>query len=533
MVAQPVSQPRAAIYCRVSTIGQEDNYSLASQEAACRRYAATKGYAVAEEHIHHEVHTGSELRERRKLGALREALRRREVDAVICYALDRLSRKQAHIAIVADECEQAGAALLFVTEEFEKSAVGEFIRSAKGFAAEIQREKNQEGAIRGMRARVESGKPFGGGRAPYGYRWRDEDRTGYDADPDTAPIVRRMFALAAGGTTLRQIAATLEAEGIPTPRGKALWSHASINAILGNEAYTGVVKVNRVESKRVGGKIVHRRRPDDELVTLPEGTCPPLIDRATFEAVQAQQARNKASARRKSIAPELFLLRGGLVVCGYCGRTVPTRYGADGTGRRYPLYVANQGTTHRDCGHTFSISAPLLDQAVWQRAEAILSDKRLIADQIARLRESDPTEADLATIDRTLAEVDRKRANLARRVAGIDDDEAAAPLVAEIAALGKQRKQLDHERGAVLAAREGWEAAQDRLDGLEEWYRTVAANLPRGTYDQKREALEIFGFRVKLYERDHNPRWEVTTAIDVDALWAGTPCPTSSGAAAR
>ena len=104
----------------------------------------------------------------------------------------------------------------------------------------------------------------------------------------------------------------------------------------------------------------------------------------------------------------------------------------------------------------------------------------------------------LGAIDRNLAEIDRKRANLTRKLALFDDDDEAAPLVAEIAALGKQRKQLDEERAHVLARREGWQAAQERLDGLEEWYRTVAANLPRGTYEQKREALDIFGFRVKL-----------------------------------
>src|SRR5205814_4203389 len=115
------------------------------------------------------------------------------------------------------------------------------------------------------------------------------------------------------------------------------------------------------------------------------------LDRAPFGAVRAQQARNKANARRSSLAPEGFLLRGGFVVCGYCGRCLPTRYGLDKGGRRYPLYVANRGPSHRFCGHSFAMSATQLDPAVWATAEAILGDRRLIANQIARLRESDPT----------------------------------------------------------------------------------------------------------------------------------------------
>jgi DNA invertase Pin-like site-specific DNA recombinase len=79
-------------------------------------------------------------------------VRQREVGAVIVFALDRLSRKQAHVAIVADECERAGVALLFATEEYEQSAVGEFIRSAKAFAAEPEREKIRERTVhRGAR----------------------------------------------------------------------------------------------------------------------------------------------------------------------------------------------------------------------------------------------------------------------------------------------------------------------------------------------------------------------------------------------
>src|SRR5918997_6751349 len=115
MVAQPVSQPRAAIYVRVSTRGQEeDGTSLATQEQRCRQYAAEHGYAVDEAHIYREVHTGMELWERPQLSELREAVRRRELDAVIAYDLDRLSREQAHVYILDDEAARHGAELRFV-----------------------------------------------------------------------------------------------------------------------------------------------------------------------------------------------------------------------------------------------------------------------------------------------------------------------------------------------------------------------------------------------------------------------------------
>jgi DNA invertase Pin-like site-specific DNA recombinase len=47
---------RAAIYVRVSTTGQEDNYSLSTQDAACRAYATQHGYDIVA--AEREVHTG-------------------------------------------------------------------------------------------------------------------------------------------------------------------------------------------------------------------------------------------------------------------------------------------------------------------------------------------------------------------------------------------------------------------------------------------------------------------------------------------
>ncbi len=100
---EPDGTDRIVIYCRVSSAGQEDNFSLETQEAACRRYAAEHGYIVDEAHVYREVHTGTELWERRVLQRAREAVRAREVEAVIAYAIDRLARDPVHLGVVVSE----------------------------------------------------------------------------------------------------------------------------------------------------------------------------------------------------------------------------------------------------------------------------------------------------------------------------------------------------------------------------------------------------------------------------------------------
>lgn len=238
--AQPLYQ-RAAIYVRVSTVDQEEEgTSLDTQEAACRRYALDKGFVVDDGYIYREVFSGTMLRERPRLTDLREAVRSRGIQAVVCYALDRLSRNQAHIYILAEEFEDSGARLEFVTESFEDSAVGRFIRSAKAFAAEVEHEKIKERTERGRVARAHSGKLIPGWKALYGYAWADEDKSRYKPAEPEAATVQRIFRSVAQGDAIRSIAGRLTLEGIPTPSGRgSVWRASTVGHILSTPAYMG------------------------------------------------------------------------------------------------------------------------------------------------------------------------------------------------------------------------------------------------------------------------------------------------------
>jgi hypothetical protein len=86
-----------------------------------------------------------------------------------------------------------------------------------------------------------------------------EDKHKLIPDPTTAPIVRKIFTLRCEGRSFRNIALTLNAEGIPTPRdlyyqsiGKEnprnenpYWSGTTVKTILRNEVYIG----NMVQNK--------------------------------------------------------------------------------------------------------------------------------------------------------------------------------------------------------------------------------------------------------------------------------------------
>src|SRR5215213_8837769 len=217
----------AHIYCRVSSQGQEDGYSLHTQEAACRAWCAERGLAVAS--VAREVWSGGD-RYRPELDAVLDRLS--AGDTLLCYALDRLSRSQVDTAILVDRIESAGASLALVTEDFEKSATGTFLRGAKAFAAELEREKIAERTGCGRRQRVASGKPLPGANPPFGLHWADAIKTRLVLDPATAPAVRAIFTVAVEGVSLRGIAIQMEQRGIGSPAGNTRWCATSVRHSL-------------------------------------------------------------------------------------------------------------------------------------------------------------------------------------------------------------------------------------------------------------------------------------------------------------
>ncbi len=126
---------RVAIYARVSTDAQErDGTSLDSQIEACESFAQAAGWTVF--HRIRDAASGFVL-ERPGLEQLRQLVRERQVDIVLSYAVDRLSRNQNHIGVLFDEISSTGLRLEFATETFEDTAVGRFILAARAFVAEI------------------------------------------------------------------------------------------------------------------------------------------------------------------------------------------------------------------------------------------------------------------------------------------------------------------------------------------------------------------------------------------------------------
>jgi site-specific DNA recombinase len=308
----------AAIYCRVSTTSQsEEGTSLASQESARRAHAEALGYIVGPVFI--DVHSGADLFGRDGMAALLQVIKRREIDIVIAYALDRLSRSQIHFGLIYSEASHAGVPIEFVTEKLDDTPVGRFVMAANSFSAEIEREKIRERSVRGKKTRIQFGKIHNHSAELYGYH-RDKDAGVRVVEPAEAVIVARIFdAIVVSGMSVRGLARQLNTEGVPAPStGKrvfrdgrtARWNPSTLYRILAEPAYKGETVLWRHRA-RSDGKM-WQYRDESEWVTLPEGTAPAIVSTVRWDAAQADGRRHQcwdAQRGTSASAARFHLLR--------------------------------------------------------------------------------------------------------------------------------------------------------------------------------------------------------------------------------
>jgi site-specific DNA recombinase len=496
------TQP-AAIYVRVSSDGQAAGTSLDTQQDACVAYAQALGLDVA--HIFRETFTGVTYFERPAMTELRALMREQAVGHVVFYVVDRASRGGAYAALLHHEAVEAGVALYQAENRWvvPMSRTGEVMMYLEGWKGRGEWEDIRERTLRGRKARLASkGLPGVGPRPLYGYQWvTGQDPTTtlpritklrLEPNPATAPVVQRIFSAYAGGVSLRSLCAQLTAEGVPTATGRRVWLPSSLSSILRHPGYTG------------------RGTGWNGELALPDGLIPALVDQHTWDTAQARLAVNKLRAVRNNKHPEGALLRGGFARCGYCAWAMQAHWVQSVEG---PVYTCPRGQQVAGGCRRHGITARLLDAAVWAKVAAVLNDPEVIEREVRALLTSDPTEHDTGLVERALADVVRRQENVARRVASIDDDDVALPLMAELKQLATRRSALEADLATLVGRRDAWQAAMDQLEDVRTWRERVAANLTTLDYREKRTAIEALGVRVDIYGRDHDPRFVVTARI--------------------
>ena len=146
---------RVGLYARVST---NDQQTLAMQNRAMRQYAARRGWTVAMQV--REVNSGAARREVRE--KVLQAARRREIDLVLVWRLDRWGRSVTDLLATLQELEHLGVGFVSLTEALDLTTpAGRAMVGLLAVFAEFEREILRERTRAGLAYARANGKRLG------------------------------------------------------------------------------------------------------------------------------------------------------------------------------------------------------------------------------------------------------------------------------------------------------------------------------------------------------------------------------------
>lgn len=147
---------RAAIYSRVST-GEQDP---TNQLFELRRYCEARGWTIAREFVDHGVSGAKESRP--ALDEMLRAAKRRRVDGVVVWKLDRLGRNLRHLILTLDELACLGVAFVSLGEGIDTAtAAGRLQLHILGAIAEFERGRIAERVRIGLERARREGQRLG------------------------------------------------------------------------------------------------------------------------------------------------------------------------------------------------------------------------------------------------------------------------------------------------------------------------------------------------------------------------------------
>lgn len=313
---------RYAIYARYSSDRQSDT-SIEDQVRICRERAADGRITAV--YTDHAI-SGGHMLNRPELLKMVDAAKSGQFDVVLTEALDRLSRDQEDIAALFKRLKFAGVKIVTLAE----GEVNELHIGLKGTMNALHLKDLADKTRRGQRGRVEQGAIPGG--ITYGYRAvRTFDAKGEpirglrEIDAEQAAVVQRIFEDYVSGKSARMIAAALNRDRIPSPRG-GHWNASTINGskgrqngILNNALYAGKIVYNRqtfVKDPETG-KRTARPNPESAWIVKEVPELRVIDESLWMAAEQVRRTFDRPPTPHKSRRPKHAL--SGLVKCPECG----------------------------------------------------------------------------------------------------------------------------------------------------------------------------------------------------------------------
>ena len=271
-----------------------------------------------------------------------DRIRQGESDGIVVAYDDRLGRNWRKAGPFYDSLEAVGGELLIsaMPGVDYRTPEGRAMTGMLAVASEMGFTAKRTLGNRIAQQTVDNGVP---NMVPYGYRRNEVDGRKTDParhakalvpDKHTAPTVKRIYKLRAGGESWTGIADTLNAAGIASPKGKQ-WTIQTLSSLVANEVYLGVVALG------------DRRH---------EGAHKPLVTPMQWRAAQTTGTITRNGRMTTGLA-------GAVLVCSGCGK--PMRVGSSGgSGGKRLFYGCARRSAEGPCPAPTNVSKDAADAFV-------------------------------------------------------------------------------------------------------------------------------------------------------------------------
>ncbi len=244
-----------------------------------------------------------------------------KVNHIITKSVSRFARNTVTLLETVRELKNMGISVYFEEQNINTmTADGELMLTILASYAQAESLSASENQKWRVRQNFEEGKPWRG--YMLGYRYKDGE---YVIVPEEAEIVKRIYADFLSGKGIEAIMKSLNGSGVLTQQGFT-WHRSAVMRILRNYTYTGNLLLQTKFRENHLTKITRVNRGE-----LPQyhatDTHEPIIDMATFEAVQAEIARRAEKYTKPHKRKEYPF--SGIMTCAICGKhyrrkTTPT-----------------------------------------------------------------------------------------------------------------------------------------------------------------------------------------------------------------
>ena len=344
---------RVRLYARLSKDdgdADKESNSITNQLQMLRYNAKEKGFEVIGEYVD-DGYSGTTFNRPDLNRMIKDAMDDPEPSGIMVKDMSRFGRNNAMFMYYVEEIFPNNDILFIalnddVDTRFDENEMMPFKSIMNEYYARDTSKK-----IRSVKKTTALSGGFCGSFAPYGYVVDPENKRKLLVDPDTAPIVKRIFELSKQGNSVHQIARTLCEDGVLIPRAyRAMkngtletstgfkfptdWVAKNVKMILENQVYLGHMVSHKTQTKSFKNK-KPVAVPKEEWIIV-RNTHEAIIDEETFELAQ----KRIATRQRPTKVDEIDLFS-GLLFCGDCGYKMYAVRGAGTLERKHAYTCGN------------------------------------------------------------------------------------------------------------------------------------------------------------------------------------------------